>query len=340
MRTIETDRLILRPWKVSDAVSLYEHAKNPNVGPMAGWPVHTDEEESFQVIREVLCAEENYAVVVKAQNDNCAVGSVGLMLGAASNLGIGADEAEIGYWIGEPFWGQGLIPEAVNALLRHAFVDLGVPVVWCGFFDGNEKSRRVNEKCGFRHHHTEYDKPWPLIDAVKTQHITCMAKAQWLGLGKSEKTGGDGMKIAVRYQSRGGNTKAAAEVMAKAAGVAALPISEAITEPVDVLFVGGGMYAWDIDKTLRAYLTDADFSMVKTVAVFTTAGGMDGTKKMAEVLSAKGVAVHAARLPMKIGLYNHTALRFGRERSAEDVVTLSDKQIGQINDFVKKVLAV
>jgi len=176
---IATNRLILRPWKDSDAANLYAYAKNPNIGLMAGWPAHTDEAESLQIIRGVLRAEENYAVTLKDKSDDCVVGSIGLMRGAASNLGIGTNEAEIGYWLGEPFWGQGLIPEAVDALLRHAFVDLGLAAVWCGYFDENAKSKRVNEKCGFRPHHTEFNKPWPLINAIKTQHVTRMTKAQW-----------------------------------------------------------------------------------------------------------------------------------------------------------------
>ena len=146
------------------------------------------------------------------------------------------------------------------------------------------------------------------------------------------------MKIAVRYQSRGGNTKAVAEAIANAAGFAALPISEAIDEPVDILFVGGGMYAWDIDKNLRAYLADADPAVVKLVAAFTTGGGMDGTAKMEEVLTAKGVAVHTEKLPMKLGVRNYGGL--GLKLGGKEKVTLSDKQISRIQDFVKKVLVV
>lgn len=178
--TFSTDRLILRPWLESDAESLYELAKNPNIGPAAGWPVHTSVENSRELIKDVLSADETYAVVLKA--DNTAVGSIGLMIGASSNLGIAADEAEIGYWIGEPYWGQGLIPEAVRELMRYAFDDLGMSTLWCGYFDGNEKSKRAQEKCGFTFHHTETDKEWPLINAVKTQHISRITKEEWSAL--------------------------------------------------------------------------------------------------------------------------------------------------------------
>lgn len=174
---LKTDRLILRPWRESDAESLYEYAKNPAVGPSAGWPVHTSAENSRQIIKDVLSADKTYAVTLK--DDDIAIGSIGLMIGDKSNLGIAADEAEIGYWIGEPFWGQGLIPEAMWELMRYAFEDLGMTTLWCGYFDGNEKSKQAQEKCGFRFHHTETEKEWPLINVVKTQHVTRITKEEW-----------------------------------------------------------------------------------------------------------------------------------------------------------------
>ncbi|MDR1747794.1 MAG: GNAT family N-acetyltransferase [Spirochaetaceae bacterium] len=174
---LETTRLVLRPWKETDAEKLYEYAKDPLVGPIAGWPVHTSVENSRDIIREVLSADETYAVTIK--NDDTAVGSIGLLIGDRSNLDIHADEAEIGYWIGVPHWGQGFIPEGVCGLMRYAFDTLDIATLWCGYFDGNEKSKRVNEKCGFRFHHTERNKEWPLINAVKTQHVTCITKQEW-----------------------------------------------------------------------------------------------------------------------------------------------------------------
>ncbi len=145
-----TERLILRPWQESDAESLYEYAQNPEVGPIAGWPPHTSVENSREVIKNILSAEENYAVVPKEENK--AVGSIGLMIGKASNLDLTDKEGEIGYWIGVPFWGQGLIPEAVREMLRHGFDGLKLENIWCGYFDGNLKSARVQDKCGFRYH--------------------------------------------------------------------------------------------------------------------------------------------------------------------------------------------
>ena len=122
--TFETERLILRPWMESDATDLYEYAKDPRVGPAAGWPVHTSVENSRDIIRNVLSAPETYAVVLKETGH--AVGSVGLKIGEFSDLDIPDTQAEFGYWLGVPYWGQGLIPEAVSALMRHGFEDLGL----------------------------------------------------------------------------------------------------------------------------------------------------------------------------------------------------------------------
>lgn len=173
----ETERLILRPWEESDAESLYEYAKDPEVGPIAGWPVHTSVEESRSVIRDVLSAEGTYAVCLK--EDRKAIGSVGLIKPMQSHVKLSEDEIEIGYWIGVPFWGRGLIPEAVRRIQRHAFEDLGYNAMWCGYYDGNIKSKRCQEKCGFRFHHTEENVPCVPMGDVRTEHFTRLSKEEW-----------------------------------------------------------------------------------------------------------------------------------------------------------------
>lgn len=175
--TRETERLVLRPWTEEDAEDLYRYASHPNVGPITGWPAHTSVKESRQIIRDVLSASENYAVVPKSVGHP--VGSIGLMVGAASNIGLPNTEAEIGYWIGVPYWGQGLIPEATREIMRHGFEDLELQRIWGGYFDGNEKSKRVLEKCGFRYHHTEEDVPCRIGGLLRTEHFTCITRHEW-----------------------------------------------------------------------------------------------------------------------------------------------------------------
>lgn len=172
-----TKRLHLRPWQESDAENLYKYAKDPAVGPIAGWPSHTSVENSREIIRDVLSAEGIYAVCLK--EDNRAIGSIGLTIGSASNLDLPDTEGEIGYWIGVPYWGQGLIPEAVKELLRRGFEDLKLEKIWCGYFEGNSKSKRVQEKCGFTYHHTKKDFHWKEMNDIRTEHITCITKDKW-----------------------------------------------------------------------------------------------------------------------------------------------------------------
>jgi len=169
---LQTKRLILRGWRESDAESLYKYAQNPNIGPIAGWEPHTSIENSRETIKNVLSADEIYAVVLKQTGE--AIGGIGLMMSNSeiSRAEMTGNEGEIGFWIGEPFWGQGLIPEAVCELLRHAFEDLRLNAVWYSYYDGNEKSKRVQEKCGFIYHHTEYNRPVPLMNDFRTEHFS------------------------------------------------------------------------------------------------------------------------------------------------------------------------
>lgn len=155
MSILETDRLILRPWREEDAADLYHYAKDPRVGPAAGWAVHKDEADSLHILRTVLMNDGNadnevtWAVTLKGSDEP--VGSIGIF---PSEVSLGEGEPEIGYWIGVPFWGQGYIPEAVRFLLRLCF-EKGAERVWCSHFAGNEKSRRVIEKCGFQYRCTQ-----------------------------------------------------------------------------------------------------------------------------------------------------------------------------------------
>lgn len=177
---LETPRLILRQWEESDAPALYKYASDPDIGPIAGWSPHTSIGNSLEIIRTVFAAPETYAVVLKATEEP--VGCCGIMFAdSLHTANMKQGEAEIGYWIGKPYWGHGLIPEAVKALLSRCFNELGLDAVWCGYYDGNIKSKRVCEKCGFRFHHTNNDIISPLGD-VRTEHFHKMTKEDYYSL--------------------------------------------------------------------------------------------------------------------------------------------------------------
>lgn len=183
---VETERLILRPWRETDAQDLYAYAKDPDIGLPAGWPPHTSVENSRQIIRTVFCAPETYAVCLK---DGSAIGCVGLKLKGSTDMTDREDECELGYWLGKPFWGQGLIPEAARELLRHAFEDLGMRAVWCGYYDGNEKSRRVQEKLGFVYRYTTDGLQLPLLNETRRGHTQLLTRQRWEELQQA-KSGG------------------------------------------------------------------------------------------------------------------------------------------------------
>ena len=175
---METERLIMRPWLDSDAEELYKYAKDPDVGYPAGWPAHKSPEDSRRIIKEILSASETYAIVLK--ETGLPIGSIGLMPGGVTDLTDEKDEYELGYWIGKPYWGRGLTPEAAREMIRHAFEDLKCKKVWCGYYDGNVKSKRVQEKCGFKYVKTTENIYVKQIGETRTGHVNCLTKEDWL----------------------------------------------------------------------------------------------------------------------------------------------------------------
>lgn len=127
----ETERLILRRWEDGEAENLYEYAKDPDVGPIAGWPPHQNIDESRDVIQNVFNGKEGYAICLKT--DGKAIGVIELKLNGHTDMTYRDDECELGYWRGKPFWGQGIMPEEVKEILRRAFEDIGMTKVWDGY---------------------------------------------------------------------------------------------------------------------------------------------------------------------------------------------------------------
>ena len=174
---LETERMILRRWQDSDAENLYEYAKDPDVGPIAGWPEHQSIAESRNVIKNVFNGKEAYAICLKT--DDRAIGAIELKLNGHTDLTDRDDECELGYWLGKPFWGQGIMPEAVKEILRHAFEKIGMTKVWAGYYEGNIKSKRVQEKSGFRYQWKSEGVDVPLMHEKRTGHVSSMTKDQW-----------------------------------------------------------------------------------------------------------------------------------------------------------------
>ena len=157
---IETDRLILRAWRESDLADFYEYASVDGVGQRCGWLPHKSIEESKAILGIFMKEKKTFALELKESGK--VIGSIGLEERDA-DLGI-PDELlgrEIGYVLNKDYWGRGLMPEAVKAVIDYCFLELNFDWLTCGHFVWNDQSRRVVEKCGFRYiqdviHHTRF----------------------------------------------------------------------------------------------------------------------------------------------------------------------------------------
>ncbi|WP_460485709.1 GNAT family N-acetyltransferase [Capnocytophaga sp. HP1101] len=173
METLYTKHLLLRPWEVTDAEALYTQAHNPIIGKMCGWNPHKSVAESQEIIEMVLRRSHSFAICLA---NNIPIGSIGLLFQGQSNLEVGENEAEIGYWLGEDFWGKGYTTEASLRLIEYAFEKLHLTKLWAGVFKENIASQRVVEKCGFKHHHTIEDLLFPLTGERHTALVYTLNK--------------------------------------------------------------------------------------------------------------------------------------------------------------------
>ena len=143
MRTLETERLTLTMYTLEDAQGLYEYASNPNVGPNAGWKPHESVEESREIIQELFLPAESWAIRLKGSDR--IIGTIGLEHDRHRD----ENSKEIGYSLAEDMWGQGLMTEACQEVLRFAFEEAGLAQVGICTSPDNKRSQSVIRKCGF-----------------------------------------------------------------------------------------------------------------------------------------------------------------------------------------------
>ena len=146
---LTTDRLTLRPWRESDLNDFYEYASVDGVGQMAGWNPHRNVEESKIILSHFIEGKHVFALDYHGK----VIGSLGVEKYKEENYPelVELHGREIGYVLSKAYWGQGLMPEAVNAVIQWLFNDEKLDFIICGHFVRNDQSRRVIEKCGFRY---------------------------------------------------------------------------------------------------------------------------------------------------------------------------------------------
>ena len=150
-KIIETERLVLRPFKWDDLDDFFGYASVEGVGEMAGWPHHENKDKSKEILTHFIDEDKTFALVLKETGR--VVGSLGVeFYGAEDKLTEfdGYKGREIGYVLAKDQWGKGLMAEAVSAVINHLFDEIDLDFLTCGYYDFNNQSKRVQEKCGFK----------------------------------------------------------------------------------------------------------------------------------------------------------------------------------------------
>ena len=139
------DKCVVRSWRASDAKGLPHHANNRkiwlNLRDRFPHPYTLADAEDFISRMAETVPETNFAIDVEGQ----AVGGIGVML----HSDVERCSAEIGYWLGEDHWGQGIMTDALNAFVDHCFGEFQLTRIYAVPFAGNNGSCRVLEKAGF-----------------------------------------------------------------------------------------------------------------------------------------------------------------------------------------------
>ena len=146
---LETDRLILRMWTKKEAPALFDYAKDPDVGPNAGWKPHANAGESRMIIDQLFRCNMTWAIVEK--ETGIVVGSIGFEEDKYRPI---IRSKEMGYSLAKSRWGKGYMTEAAKRLVRYAFDELNLDVLMIRTSDTNMRSQRVIDKCGFRYEGT------------------------------------------------------------------------------------------------------------------------------------------------------------------------------------------
>ena len=142
MSIITTERLVLRPYKDEDRFALYEYAKNPAVGPNAGWKPHESPEESLEIIQSLFSSDTVWAITI----DGRLIGSIGLHEDIRRT---DINSMELGYSLSEEYWHKGIMTEAAAAVIEYGFESMKLDLIAITAHPDNKRSLRVIEKCGF-----------------------------------------------------------------------------------------------------------------------------------------------------------------------------------------------
>lgn len=184
MDTIYTERLILTPWQANeeDAQGLFAYAKDPDVGPRAGWSPHKNVEESMRIIRELFMTNTVWAIREKGTNK--IVGSIGLDKDKRRE---DVRSKELGYSLAKDCWGRGYMTEAAKAVIDYGFSKYNLTVMAICTSPDNQRSQRVIEKCGFKYEGRQR-RGYHIYDGTDRDNlIFSMLREEWQQMRETKK---------------------------------------------------------------------------------------------------------------------------------------------------------
>ena len=152
-KTIETPRLILRKFTLADAEQMYENwASDPEVAAFLTWTAHKNSEETKAILSSWIPLYQkdnfyNWAMVLKQSGE--VIGNVSVV-----SIDEEVSEAAMGYCMGRAYWGQGIMPEALTAVMNFLFDEVGFERVSACHDHRNAKSGRVMQKVGMTYEGT------------------------------------------------------------------------------------------------------------------------------------------------------------------------------------------
>lgn len=181
--TLYTERLTLRPFCQSDLEDLFTYASVDGVGQMAGWPPHQTPEASQFILNLFIEEKKVFAIEYEGK----VIGSLGVECYQESKHPEFADKKcrELGFVLAKPYWGRGLMPEAVNRVIAYLFDEVGLDAIFCGHFRRNHQSARVQEKCGFRF--LSYGQFQTRMGTVEEEQMNLLTREEYLRLREERK---------------------------------------------------------------------------------------------------------------------------------------------------------
>ena len=147
---LETDRLILRAWEITDLDDFFEYASVEGVGEKAGWEHHKSKDKSLEILKMFMEEKKVFAIVLKENQK--AIGSIGI-----EELGEELDKdldnlsgRELGYVLNKDYWNKGIMTEAVSKVVDYCFNTLKLNFLMASYFNYNIASKRVLENLNFK----------------------------------------------------------------------------------------------------------------------------------------------------------------------------------------------